>query len=277
MDKQERYRKAILDTEELSSTPAVLSKVYRVVQNPQSDLNDISELIQTDAGLTTDVLRISNSALFGPHAKHTTLQSALLTVGLREVYRLVSVSMARQLFMRDLSCYGIVANDYWSSSLLSALLMDRIAKRLKIDSGEAYLLGILHCTGRILINKILESDGATVIWDGVQPLATWEKSACGLDSGEAGSLLLKHWHFPDTICDAIQNQFSPKLPDGHRSLLGMLQFVRRILPVKRLIATITDPTFDDPFLMATKISMEEIHSIIATSIENLIKLEASLK
>jgi HD-like signal output (HDOD) protein len=276
MNSADQLKKAILEIEELSSTPSVLAKVYRVLQDPDSHLDDISTLLKSDTGLISDIIRIANSPLFGPHTKHTQLESALRTIGLREVFRLVSISLSQQFFARNLTCYRIVAQDYWSFSVLSGYLMEGLAKRLGKDPGDAYLTGIMHATGRIVISQVMEKFHSSARWDGFQELPAWEKQTVGMDSAEAGAILLRQWRFPSPICDAIENQFQAVPPQELRSLLGMLQFVIRILPVRQLHAPIADPAVDDPFLRQVGLSLEEAHALIARSIENLLKLEASL-
>lgn len=83
MSPSDQVKQSILETETLSSTPLLLSKLYRVLQDPNVHLDDINSLIHSDPGLISDVIRIANSALYGPHAKHTRLDSALRTIGLR--------------------------------------------------------------------------------------------------------------------------------------------------------------------------------------------------
>ena len=276
MKSSEPIRQAILEIEAISSTPLVLSKIYRLLHDPSSHLDEIASVIQTDTGLITDIIRIANSPLYGPHIQHTRLDSALRTIGLREVFRLVSLSIAQKLFLQNLESYRISSEDFWSYSLLSGLIMEALAKRLGLDAGDAYLVGIMHATGRIIINQVLQEEDSPVRWSGKEALSVWEKQSVGLDSAEAGAMLLRQWHFPSALCTVIAAQFAEELPEGYKSLLGALQFVRRVLPVKQLHGAIADPALNDPFLLQCRLSIEEAHSLIAQSIEKLIRLESSV-
>ena len=104
---------------------------------------------------------------------------------------MVNLSLARQLFARDLYSYGISAYYYWSDSIAAALLMEGLAKHLGLDAEDAYTLGILHAIGRILINRVVEEKGFSIYWDGRQPIEDWERGAVGVNFTEAGAMLLE--------------------------------------------------------------------------------------
>ena len=49
---------------ELPPSPQVFGKLGKLLRDPNTGLNDITELVNTDASLTTRVLKLSNSAAF---------------------------------------------------------------------------------------------------------------------------------------------------------------------------------------------------------------------
>lgn len=184
--------------------------------------------------------------------------------------------MSKKLFLRNLDSYDITADDFWSTSLLSGVLMESFARKVGLDGENAYLIGIMHAAGRIIIDQVVIQNHPGTKWDGNGDLPAWERRNAGLDSAEACAILLRQWRFPDWLCDVIEKQNCEELPDGQKSLMGLLHFIRRTLPLKHLHGPIATPSFNDPFLRQCGVGLEDAHSLVAQGIERLLAVESSV-
>lgn len=259
------FKRAIQAIDALGATPAVLVKVAGLAKDPNTDLATISALLRNDGPLAADIIRISNSPYYAPATFHSNLTSAVGHIGLREVVRVVNLSLSRQLFARDLVSYGVTASDYWSASIAAALVMEALAKQSGLNPEDAYTIGILHAIGRVLINRVIEEQGFAIYWDGDQSIEDWERDSVGFDYAQAGAMLLEHWRFPTLTCDVIRWQLNLEKSVEQVSLLGALQFSRRLLALAgldfenkgwRLPET-------DPFLPASGLTAELISQIVS--------------
>jgi len=247
------FKKAILSIDALGATPAVLVKVAELANDTNTDLADICEFLCYDGPLAADIIRISNSPYYAPATFHSNLTSAINCVGLREVRRIVNLSLAQQLFARNLPGYGLSARDYWSDSVAAALVMEALARHTGLNPEDAYTIGILHAIGRVLINHVIDEQGFSIYWDGKQPIEEWEKSAVGFDYAQAGAMLLEHWNFPPASCDVIRWQLKSEKALEQVSLLGSLQFTERLLALSGLDFENKDWQLPeaDPFMTAS--------------------------
>jgi HD-like signal output (HDOD) protein len=225
----DEFKRAIQSMVTLGATASVLVKVARLAKDPNTELSTICDLLKNDGPLVGDIIRISNSFYYAAAEPHSNLQSAVNYIGLREVIRVVNLSLARQLFARDLSSYGISAQEYWSSSVAAALVMDGLAKRAGLNQEDAYTIGIMHGVGRVLINRVIQDHGFSHRWDGHQPVEEWEREIVGFDFATTGALLAERWLFPMPTCDVIRGQLVPEAAFEPVSLLGALQFTTRLL------------------------------------------------
>lgn len=223
------FRQAIQTIDGLGTTPAVLVKVAEIAPDPNTEIETLGALLRNDGPLVADIIRISNSPYYAPATFHSNLSAAIHFIGLREVIRVVKLSLARQFFARDLTCYGITAFDYWSDSVAAALVMEALAKHSGLNPEDAHTLGILHALGRVLINRVLEEKSVALCWDGRQPIEEWERGVVGFDFAQAGAMLLKHWQFPTPMCSVIRWQLHAEKVADPVSLLGALQFTRSLL------------------------------------------------
>ena len=225
----DEYKHAIQTIVALAPSAAVLAKVAKLAKDPNSDLTAICALLKNDGALAADIIRISNSAYYAAATPHGNVNTAVNYIGLREVIRVVNLSLARQLFARDLSSYGISAQEYWSSAVATALVMEALAKHSGLDQEDAYTIGILHAIGRVLINRVIQDQGYAYRWNGRQPVEEWERGAVGFDFAETGAILAEHWHFPLPTCEVIRWQLDAGKIEEPVSLLGALQFSKRLL------------------------------------------------
>jgi len=258
------FKNAIQAIDGLGATPAVLVKTSELVNDPNADIGSICALLRCDGALAADIIRIANSPYYAPAFYHSNLNGAVSQIGLREVNRVVSLSLARQLFARDLHSYGVSAFAYWSESVASALVMEALAKLCGLNVEDAYTIGILQAIGRVLINHVIEEQGFTIYWDGKEPINEWERRSVGFDFAEAGAMLLEHWRFPAPTCDVLRWQLDAEKVADQASLLGLLEFTHRLLAM-------TGSDFDnkewslsggDPFAQTVGLTHEAASQII---------------
>src|SRR5690348_14946818 len=67
----------------------LLPRLLLLLDDGEANCEDFAEMIRIDPGLTANVLRMSQSALFGGAQRIGSLSEAIMRLGVREVYRLV--------------------------------------------------------------------------------------------------------------------------------------------------------------------------------------------
>jgi len=273
------YRASILKIQHLYSTPQVLSKALRLMQQLDVNLDSVIELIRHDASLTADLIHVSNSALFCRGQRHVDLAGAMQRLGLREVLRVVGLSLSKNLFGKGLSNYGVSSQEYWKTSVLGALLMEAFARRHNIDPMVADTVGILHALGRVLINEVLEEVGSKQVWSGEIPMEYWELESVGFSYAEAGALLLRQWDFPDSICEPIENQLEPITAVVPNSIDGLIRLTVHLLYQNRSVDFASDWTFEvseEILKWAGFKSEEELRKVVLKAQKDLLVVESQL-
>ena len=61
--------------------PATVHKVTCLINNPDSSLSELVEVIRLDQGITANILRMSNSAYFGLRYKVDNVHDAIMFLG----------------------------------------------------------------------------------------------------------------------------------------------------------------------------------------------------
>lgn len=205
------FEEALKEIDTLHGNMGVLSRLGPLLRDPNSDIGDVTRLIQSDGALSASIIRISNSAFYRSGEKNRDVGSALNKVGFNQALRLVGIALSKQVFMRDLTAYGISADNYWSYSYFSAVFMETVARRVGMNADDLYLLGLLHAIGRVLINEILHNTRIEMYWDPSIPSEDWEAVMVGIGYDKAGQRLLEMWNFEEGICKRVGHQLNAQL------------------------------------------------------------------
>ncbi len=200
------FEETVKSIGELHGNMAVLSKLDAVLKDLNTDISEPERLIQSDGAISGTIVQLSNSPLYGFNDKSDNIATALQKVGYNQALKLVGMALSKQVFMRDLDSYGITADSYWRYSYFTAVFLERQAKALGIDSDEAYLFGLLHSIGRVVINEILHTRQVEVFWDRFIPEKEWELMMIGFTNKKAGAILLNIWEFPQELCKRVEAQ-----------------------------------------------------------------------
>lgn len=191
---------------QLYSLPAAAMEVLELTNNPTVDVAALKQCIENDPALTTKVLRVVNSSLFGLGREVSDLGQALSLLGTKPLKLLVlGFSLPEKLF------HGVAAEileRYWRNTLTKAVAAREIAAILRVHSGdEAFIAGLLQDLGiLLLIQEVGEPylQFLQKVHDRGSDLAMLESGLLGFDHTELTSRLLRHWGLPDGLIEAVR-------------------------------------------------------------------------
>ena len=126
--------------------PAILTKLMKEMRGDEPDFTRISQLISEDASLAAAMLQTVNSAFYGLRTKATSVQQAIILLGLREVRRLATRILLRDAFSNGSS---EVMEQYWESSSSIAQISAYLADHFGFDRDEAYTFALFRDCGML--------------------------------------------------------------------------------------------------------------------------------
>ena len=150
------------------------------VTRDEPNVEEVEQLIATDAGLTFGLLKIANSVYFALNNRATTIRQAIMTLGLSQLKQwiyLLSASSADN--KMDPASEELLKRSFLRANFSSELMNH--AKDMPINRSEAYLLGMFS-TLNYLIDAPLEEILAEV------PVAEEIKAALLRKEGRCGKL-----------------------------------------------------------------------------------------
>ena len=98
---------------------------------------------------------------------------------------------------------------YWRRSLATAVLAARLAEPLDQRlREEAFIAGLLADTGIVILDETLMADYREISRQycphGQDGIADMEQLAIDVTHGQVSAMILRHWHLPDIVCDAVE-------------------------------------------------------------------------
>jgi HD-like signal output (HDOD) protein len=183
----------------------VAERVLRRIHDKKSDLAQVAKEIESDQVIAAAILRMANSPLYRGLHKITALPAAVNRLGLVAIRTLmVRESMRAALFGRK-GAGDPFARLIWRRSLAGAFIMRRLSAFTNLRGDDAYLMGLLHDIGNIIVLRILQSQPAAVRRS--IDLLTFEY-LCMECHQEFGELIAEEWKLPASLKSIIADHHS---------------------------------------------------------------------
>ncbi|MBN2308068.1 MAG: HDOD domain-containing protein [Candidatus Hydrogenedentes bacterium] len=196
-------------------------EVVRIVNDPDSSLADLRRAVEHDPSLTTNILRLANSAYFGRAGEIGTLQDAVVRLGMRRILHLVIGSAVAPLAQPPIRGYDMPAGSLLRHSVATAVASEELAHRLNREPpDQCFTAGLLHDLGKILLGTYLEIDAAPIralAYEQGVSFQDAEQRVLGLNHAEVGALLLEQWNLPAPIVGAVRWHHEPDAAPDEQS------------------------------------------------------------
>jgi HD-like signal output (HDOD) protein/signal transduction histidine kinase len=198
----------------LPTLPAILLKLLEACDNDDTPLSDIADLINKDPVLSFKVLQLVNSAYYGFRYSFKGIEQAVVYLGSNTIKNIAVTMSVHQVFeqKRFKNINQFDCNVFWYQSLLCATLAKRIALKVGFTSfDEAYLSGLLHDIGRLILLSTFPKEHETILTKTESQTNTlWaETQLLGVTHCETGSWLIRKWRLSSMMADAVQYHHEP--------------------------------------------------------------------
>ncbi|MGZ5052038.1 MAG: HDOD domain-containing protein [Methylobacter sp.] len=216
--------------------PDVAMALLKELANPNVSQEAIMAHITRDPALASEVLHMSNSALFrvmsGP--KIVNLEKALIVLGLDNLKAIVSSALMKQLMAIAPIYFRMFGQHLWQHSLDCAHSCRTLAKLYgRADPHNAYLVGLMHDTGKLAIFNLLTQSLAQNL--DIQPRGSVFSHIVRDHSQELSAKIAREWLLPEYLLTALDEQIAAK-PASVSSIYGSILNQANILAEFKAVA-----------------------------------------
>ncbi|MDD2833407.1 MAG: HDOD domain-containing protein [Methylotenera sp.] len=196
--------------EHLPALPKVVQDVMQMLANEDVDINALAKVVQRDAVISAKVLQMANSSFYGATRTIKTIDDAIAILG---TSRLKSLVVASGVMNAVTHVENLDLKQFWRHSLLAANISRALAIDLGKDAEVAYIAGLLHNIGGLLMHLVMPETSLEVdaLCKGLSADKRQfiERQLVGLDHCQVGEALAIRWNFPSEISHVLRDYATP--------------------------------------------------------------------
>ena len=203
--------KLIASIQDLPSLPAVVLELMHKLDDEDAGMRLLADKIAKDQALSAKVLRLANSSFYGMQSKVSTIQQSITILGFNSVRALVTAAAVIDRYSANKDS-SLDFDAFWRHSIGTALCAKALARHISFNQDHAFITGLLHDIGRLVIvtysprdyEQVLDCRAAQDCY-----LYEAEQQTLGFDHAAAGRAIMAHWKFPPSILDAVERHHAP--------------------------------------------------------------------
>ncbi|MGL1934308.1 MAG: HDOD domain-containing protein [Fibrobacterales bacterium] len=201
----------MLNSIEIPAQPDVLVQFLATCRSQECEITIITNILQQDMALVASILRTVNSAAFGLEYNVTSVQQAIMLMGLKNLGNLVNCFCMRQALYNGDKELDV----FWEQSNHLSIIATHLAKRYtRIEPDEVYATALLSNCGvpsltersAEYLKRYLEN-----VFNNEQSITKYEDKMYCLDHSVVGYYLAKRWNLPEFIYYSIYYHHSTDL------------------------------------------------------------------
>src|SRR5471030_3476779 len=175
----------------------VAVKLLQLLRNEDVSVHEVSRLLYSDPGVSTEMLTMANSAAYGSSHRILTIEKAVVLLGLDRT-RSLATKTAFDGMIRSLGG-SLTVQSCWRHSLATALIARWLAPFYRLHPDLVYTTGLMHDIGRLGLLSAEPKQYSELLArvEGTnEDMLLAERCAFRVDHCEAGLFLTKTWGLP---------------------------------------------------------------------------------
>ncbi len=202
-------------------------RIQQEIQKKDVKISRIEKLIIADPAMSSQILKVSNSAFFRGLSKVMTIRDAIIRLGLDEITRMIMILTQTNLYTTKDTFIKNYRNILWQHTLVCALTSQWVAKEAGIEdvTQEVFFASLMHDIGKLFLITVIEhikkSKDVTFI-----PSKSVINEIIKGQHAQQGYKLMKKWNLPEQYCQ-VTKEHHDKTFDPKNISLTILRLVNK--------------------------------------------------
>lgn len=209
----------VASLENMPEVPVAALQVSGMLDDPDTDAQDLAKVIMMDPSLTAQILKICNSAEYGFSRKIATISEAVSILGYAVLKRVIYTIISHGYLNRPVVGYALDKGDLWENAVTCGAYARFIATKVQFKDPELAFIGaLLRDIGKIALEGYLvgrENDLEEATRSDKSSFAQAEEKVLGVSHTTVGAKLAAHWKLPESLAKVIVYHHEPSaLPEN---------------------------------------------------------------
>lgn len=261
--------KAISEIGEIATLPEVTVKIIQIVENPKSTARDLHDVIKNDPALSARILKVVNSAFYGLPGQISSIDRAIVLLGLSAVKNIAIAASMTHLFNAGANIDGFSGAEVWRHSIcvgVASRLLSSAQGRPTVE--ESFLAGLICDLGLLVERQVFGKQLGEIIarmQSEGGDFCMMEREMLGADHQDFGMALAAKWRFPQVLCTTIGYHHRPLDLAANNRELPAIVHVADILACRFEKGFCTQPAdveIPDAVIEAIRLTPEKIQDVI---------------
>lgn len=208
-------------------------KIQRICTDKNSSLTELVKVVENDPMLTANILKSSNSPLYGFSREIKNISHAISLFGMATIRGFALSSAIKQNIKIDLSSYKISNNAFLEISVAQSALMFNWYSKVNRDMLDILVpAAFMMEVGKIVIANEISEQGkseefSTKLADIKTPaeLSELEKSTVGFSNEEITAKIFEQWNLETELVETIGYSNDPSTAPEHIQPFATALFV----------------------------------------------------
>lgn len=238
MQQNEIYTSLIKNISSFPAISSIVGEVCSICQDPNSSIADLVKVIERDPGIIIDILRISNSPIYGFTREILNISQAVSLFGMGTIKGFVISSVIRKSMKLSLESYGTSATAYLDTCREYNRLLMEAYKRAPNEIKEVVFPASFLMTSGIMLlaNEVAKLENIEDFQSKIKEADYFldvENEFFGVNCADVTALLFEHWNFESALIEAIRGINSS---DGFSETSAPLRFALNCISLHKQYA-----------------------------------------
>jgi HD-like signal output (HDOD) protein len=224
------------NTIELPTMPEVLLKLNEVIANSDASAADVAKVVSKDPAVSTNILRIVNSAYYGLQVRVSSVSLAVSVMGFNMTKKVALKAAVFSAFGKrreKIQHFDPLA--FWKHAIWTGVAARTLAgvstTFADVHPEDIYIAGLLHDIGKIILMEKAAPRYLAMLRRAVQERRSEtevEVDDFGFTHADVGSVLAIKWSLPEDLAIAIRYHHAPSRDPFHRSLSSLIHLADQL-------------------------------------------------
>jgi putative nucleotidyltransferase with HDIG domain len=203
-----KTEKLIVLVEKMPAFPRSVQQIVQLTSDINSSAKDIVRVIECDPVMTVKILKAINSSFYGLPQKITSVQRAVIHIGLNTIKN-IALGVAAMGMLNPNNKANFNTSNFLLHSLTTAAISKLLAERIRLSSMECsdcFVAGLLHDFGKVVFAEFIPDEFKLALEKSKEqqlPLHQTELEFIGINHSQAGKMLAEKWELSASLIDAI--------------------------------------------------------------------------
>ncbi len=206
--------------------PDIAVKALAMARDPNCSIREFSSVIEHDAKLATEILRITNSAFYAARSPILNLKQAVTRLGFAHCRNVILAASLGSAMRRLPLAEAWMQLVLWRHSVLTGVIAMALNKHFNLGFiGEEFTAGLIHDVGRSLFGVVSPTNFATadpLDFEEEGDFLQRERDILRTDHCELGAWFMAHNKLPEPLVEVVRLHHSPAEAGENQKLVAII-------------------------------------------------------